>query len=161
MREWLVAGGLIEGPEGLLLVRNRRRGGRVDWSPPGGVIDPGETVLEGLSREVEEETGISVVEWEGPVYEVAAAAPEMGWTLRVEVHLAVRYGGALRVEDPDGIVDEALFVPSERCHEWLADQYQWVREPLLDWLAKRWSAGRSFAYEVSGGEPSSAVVTRL
>ena len=27
------------GPEGVLLVKNRRRNGRHDWSPPGGVID--------------------------------------------------------------------------------------------------------------------------
>ena len=60
MRDWLVAGALLEGPEGLLLVCNRRRDGSVDWSPPGGVIDEGETVLEGLSREVHEETGLTI-----------------------------------------------------------------------------------------------------
>ena len=32
MHEWTVAGGLIEGPQGVLLVRNRRRNGRFDWS---------------------------------------------------------------------------------------------------------------------------------
>ena len=39
MRDWLVGGAVIEGPAGLLLVRNRRRDGSFDWSPPGGVID--------------------------------------------------------------------------------------------------------------------------
>ena len=39
MREWLVAGGLVESHDGLLLVQNRRRDGSLDWSPPGGVID--------------------------------------------------------------------------------------------------------------------------
>src|SRR4051794_15409365 len=38
-REWTVAGGLIETPDGVLLVRNVRRGGFEDWSTPGGVID--------------------------------------------------------------------------------------------------------------------------
>ena len=47
MRRWLVAGAVIEGPEGVLLVQNRRRDGRVDWSPPGGVVDPGEPGIEG------------------------------------------------------------------------------------------------------------------
>ena len=59
MRDWLVGGGLILGPRGLLLVRNRRRNGSWDWSPPGGVIDQGETVLVGLTREVAEETGVT------------------------------------------------------------------------------------------------------
>jgi ADP-ribose pyrophosphatase YjhB (NUDIX family) len=39
MREWFVAGALIERDGELLLVQNRRRNGRVDWSPPGGVIE--------------------------------------------------------------------------------------------------------------------------
>ena len=59
MRAWLVGGAIVEGPDGLLLVRNRRRNGALDWSPPGGVIDAGESVLEGLTREVEEETGLT------------------------------------------------------------------------------------------------------
>ena len=54
MRDWVVAGAVIEGADGLLLVRNRRRDGSEDWSPPGGVIDEGETILEGLTREVAE-----------------------------------------------------------------------------------------------------------
>ena len=35
MRDWLVAGAVIEGPDGVLLVQNRRRNGSTDWSPPG------------------------------------------------------------------------------------------------------------------------------
>ena len=61
MREWLVAGGLVERDDGrLLLVQNRRRDGSLDWTPPGGVIDHGETIHEGLAREVREETGLDV-----------------------------------------------------------------------------------------------------
>ncbi|HEX7167060.1 MAG TPA: NUDIX hydrolase, partial [Acidimicrobiales bacterium] len=88
MREWLVASGIVEGPDGLLLVQNRRRNGSLDWSTPGGVIEvaDGETVIDGLTREVWEETGITVTGWEGPVYEVEAEANDLGWRLRVEVH---------------------------------------------------------------------------
>ncbi|MBA3281516.1 MAG: NUDIX hydrolase, partial [Acidimicrobiia bacterium] len=82
MREWLVAGAVIEGPDGLLLVQNRRRDGRLDWSPPGGVIDPGESVIAGLTREVAEETGLVVSSWLGPIYEIDAVAPDLGWRLR-------------------------------------------------------------------------------
>ena len=57
-RRWVVGGGLVVADEGVLLVQNRRRDGRLDWSPPGGVIDTGETLLDGLTREVEEEIGL-------------------------------------------------------------------------------------------------------
>jgi len=48
VRRWLVGSALIEGEDGLLLVANRRRDGAVDWTPPGGVIDAGESVLDGI-----------------------------------------------------------------------------------------------------------------
>src|SRR3954454_890759 len=73
MREWTVASGLIERDGELLLVRNVRRNGVEDWSTPGGVVDAEDlSLLAALTREVEEETGLVVSEWVGPVYEVVA-----------------------------------------------------------------------------------------
>src|SRR3954470_20516026 len=96
--EFTVAGALVESGDGLLLVCNRRRNGSLDWSTPGGVIDPtDESILHGLAREVAEETGLVVTEWEGPLYEVRATAPAMGWSLRCEVHRAVAFAGDLVV----------------------------------------------------------------
>jgi len=86
MRDWLVAGAVIEGPDGLLLVENRRRNGSSDWSPPGGVIDPGEAVLDGLAREVVEETGLVVTEWSDPIYEIEVVAPGRGRDRRPRRH---------------------------------------------------------------------------
>ena len=94
MREWLVASALVEVDGALLLVRNERRGGFSDWSTPGGVIDAeDQSVLTGLTREVEEETGLRVTDWEGPVYEVRAVAQDMGWRLRAEVLPGARLRG--------------------------------------------------------------------
>ena len=160
MRQWLVGGGLILGEGGLLLVHNRRRNGDHDWSPPGGVIDEGETVLAGLTREVEEETGVVVSAWQGPVYEVEVEAPGLGWHLRVEAHVALDYAGELRVDDPDGIVVDAAFVDPGACGDHLATCRPWVSEPLGAWLAERWDAPRRFRYLVDGDDPARAVVTR-
>lgn len=150
MHRWLVAGALIEGDDGLLLVRNRRRNGLEDWSTPGGVIDPGETVLGGLAREVREETGLVVTEWEGPVYEIQAEAPDLGWTLRVEVHRALAYEGDLVVDDPDGIVVDARFVQVDECGPLLDGGHRWVGEPLGEWLGGRCRPGWSYEYVVRG-----------
>ena len=153
MREWLVASALVEVDGALLLVRNERRGGFSDWSTPGGVIDADDpSVLTGLTREVEEETGLRVTDWEGPVYAVEAVALDMGWRLRAEVYRALAFDGELRVADPDGIVVEAAFVDPTTCAHRLAGCARWVREPLAEWLAERWGpdAARGYAYDVRG-----------
>jgi len=162
LHEWTVAAALVETDAGLLLVRNERRGGWSDWSPPGGVIDEGETLLGGLAREVEEETGLRVARWEGPVYEVRAVAPDMGWTLRVEVHRAIEFEGDLRLEDPDGIVVDAAFVPHLECSGFLEGCARWVREPLAEWIAERWEAheSRGYGYAVRGTQRERLEVRR-
>jgi ADP-ribose pyrophosphatase YjhB (NUDIX family) len=163
VREWFVAGGIVETDDGVLLVRNVRRNGSSDWTPPGGVIEvhEGETVLDGLTREVSEETGLTVISWEGPAYEVVATAPDLGWIMRVEVYRAVGHEGELMFDDPDGIVVEAAFVAPDRCHEPLATTHPWVREPLSDWLVERWDDTRRYEYRVEGAPPEELVITRV
>lgn len=148
-----VAGAVIERDGSLLLVKNRRRNGAHDWSTPGGVVDATDTsIVAGLAREVEEETGLTVCAWDGPLYSVTAVALDMGWELQCEVHRAVAFEGELRVDDPDGIVVDASFVPAAAVAAHLDECFRWVRDPLAAWLADRWAAatGRNFRYEVRG-----------
>lgn len=161
MRQWLVGSALIESAEGLLLVANRRNDGAVDWSPPGGVIDAGESLLAGLAREVEEETGLRVTSWDGPVYRLEAEAADAGWHLRVEVHRAVAFDGELTVEDPDGIVVDARFVPVEECAAVLASAWQPIHEPLGEWVTERWAGERQYRYRVHGAVRAAMQFTRL
>lgn len=173
VRDWLVGGGIVEGAvvgarsgavPTMLLVHNERRGGRTDWSTPGGVVEKDEDLVEGLTREVREETGLVVVEWAGPAYTVAAEAPDLGWRLRVEVHRAVQVEGTLTVGgDPDGIVVGADFVVHAECGDRLSGAPPWVREPLVDWLAAGGFAGPApeYRYLVEGEDMSSLVVHRV
>lgn len=51
------AGGVIFNEEGkVLLVKNPRKG----WEYPGGMVEQGETVAQGLIREIKEESGVDV-----------------------------------------------------------------------------------------------------
>ena len=159
-REWLVGGAVVEAPEGLLLVRNRRHTGQHDWTPPGGVIDAGEELVAGLTREVVEETGLRVTAWRGPLWEIRVEAPGLGWHLRVEVHRAEAFEGELVLADPDGIVVDACFVPAADAPGRLRGGHPWVVDPLVEWLAAPWSDLRSYRYEVEGDDMASVTVTR-
>ncbi len=163
VREWTVGGAVLESADGLLLVRNRRASGDHDWTPPGGVIDSSDaTLLDGLTREVVEETGLTVHRWEGPLYRVIAEAPDLGWRMHCEVHRALQFSGELVIADPDGIVVDAAFVDVVETDVRLADGHMWVREPLQAWLAERWDgvATREFRYCVRGATPAEFVVER-
>lgn len=57
LRREVSAGGVVEGPEGFLMIRVRNLEGRELWTFPKGHLEPGETPAEAAGREVLEETG--------------------------------------------------------------------------------------------------------
>ena len=93
--------------------------------------------------------------------DMEAVAEGLGWTLRAEIHRAVSWGGQLLVDDPDGIVIDARFVPFVAALEYLEDCAPWVREPLGAWLVERWEAGRAYRYRLDGNTPGSITVVKV
>ena len=118
-------------------------------------------MLEALGREVLEETGLQVSQWQGPLYEITVDFTDLGWRLRVETHRAVDWSGEIVLEDPDGIVEHADFYDPYECEVHLVHSPRWVREPLLEWCRQRPDQLLSFHYQVTGTEIHGLTVARI
>jgi ADP-ribose pyrophosphatase YjhB (NUDIX family) len=53
-------GGIIFNSDTILLIKRDKPPGKGEWSLPGGAVELGETLLEALGREIEEETALKV-----------------------------------------------------------------------------------------------------
>jgi 8-oxo-dGTP diphosphatase len=159
MRDWTVGGALIRHGDGLVLVSNRRRDRSVEWTPPGGVIDEGETVLGGLAREVREETGLVVRSWADCRYTVTVDAPDMGWRLRVEAWEVAEIEGEVVIDDPDGIVEQVRYASLAEAAGLLKASPPWVHAPVGEWLAG--VVAESYRFVLRGAERRNARIERV
>lgn len=159
MRRWTVGGALIRHGDGLVLVGNRRRDRTLEWTPPGGVIDRGESLLEGLAREVREETGLVVDGWSHRCYTVTVDAPDMGWRLGVEAWEVTSVSGEVVIADPDGIVEQVRHATLADAPDLLQCSPPWVHTPVGAWLAG--SSEQAFKFVLHGAERSGGRIERV
>lgn len=130
MKSFAVAGAVLKQDAGFLWVCNRRKNGRTDWSPPGGIIDPGEQPLQALTREVVEETGLQIQSYGSLLYRVQVDFEPLGWRLNAQVHRVEEWTGDLVVDDPDNVVIDAGFFDGDALHDVLGKSPRWVAEPF-------------------------------
>lgn len=134
VQAWTVASGIIIEQQQLLLVQNQRRNGSLDWSTPGGVVDPGEQVLEALQREVIEETSVIVNDWSHMLYSVDVDFVGRDMSLHAQVFQATGHSGELHIDDPDNVVVAGRWVAPDVAHSLLDTSPAWVREPLQHYV---------------------------
>jgi 8-oxo-dGTP diphosphatase len=97
-----VAAGILRDSLGRILIAQRPPGGHVGgfWEFPGGKLDPGETPVQGLQRELQEELGVAV---EAAVPFMAYRHEYPGRVVELHVFLVERYSG-----EPRGVEGQPL-----------------------------------------------------
>jgi 8-oxo-dGTP diphosphatase len=119
-----IAAAIVRDGDTLLLVRHGAPGEEPYWSTPGGVLEEGELVTEGLAREVREETGLEIVDPgrvafvvqidnRRPLQVHESRGPGGGYLATVWTFDVARWTGLVQPNDPDGFVREARFLPIE------------------------------------------------
>lgn len=130
-RRFIIAAGLIEDEDRLVVVLNRWSIGDI-WSLPGGQLEDGESLTDAVVREVQEETGLLVA----PV-ELAYVADSHNQVFDqhflVHVFSCRLVTGSLRTPRNDEFVVDAKWVRREDVARYIT--WPTYRDPLLAYLA--------------------------
>lgn len=166
-----VAVGVVENPEGEVLIARRpataHQGGL--WEFPGGKVDPGESLVPALARELKEELAIEVLASE-PLIDIHHDYPDK--SVWLQVRRVTRFKGQARGNEgqpvrwvaPDRLeqydfpaanrpIINALCLPNEilvtgpaqSTDDWLTRLSQALEQPLA-WVQCRWPEGEPEAY---------------
>ncbi len=129
-KRFLAAAGIWIHDRQILLVANRYAQGVV-WGLPGGEVEQGESVTEGLCREVKEETGLTVTTIHHLCYVAHRQFPQTNSDV---TNLVFRVSGPFSQPfvSEDDYVTEARWIPIASVSEFVTDPAR--QQQLLDYL---------------------------
>jgi 8-oxo-dGTP diphosphatase len=134
---------LIRKNENFLLVKHRGIE-HLSWWLPGGVVEPGEALVEALQRELLEETGLQIEGTPTLAFavqlfrETANGREEAGFAFHFSCEIAT---GPFRPQDPDDLVLSAHWIDAKEVLQRL-NVHSWYNcETLRHWLFGEIGAG--------------------
>lgn len=148
MKNYIITAALIYRGEKIMLIDHGPEFGSNNyWCLPGGTVDSTETALDGMLREVKEETGLTP---HGDVH-VAFLTQHMnlrkGWQSVVPTYeFSVHESDKVNINDPDKETFSAKFFTVEEAIKKLENNpFQIMSEPLIDYL--KTGKGKMWTYE--------------
>lgn len=159
---YFIAAALIRQREQLLLVRQQGPGDeRPYWALPGGRIETNEFLLQGLVREVREETGLTIAEVGELAYAARLDNPVNEYQATTRVFEIAAWQGELAPGDPDRLVERAAFFPLAEAVAHLREiPWPAMREPVVAYLEKTAPVGTIWLYRQRGGQEE-RLITRV
>lgn len=127
----------------VLLCRHEKPG-KEYWLLPGGGVNSGETLLDGLRRELREEIGIEdPIPFEGPIAIVDSIAPKRSFVTRHVVHII--FAGDLSGRSLEAVTSEDAAVRGHRLFG-LGELDEIVLHPPIQRFLSRWRPGDPSVY---------------
>ena len=134
-RYWPAVGAIVTRNNAeILLVGNDYGRDELVWNLPGGAVDPGEDLIQAVSRELFEETGLTALEIGPLAWIVQAVLADMRPFIIGFAFEVTAWQGQVSIENEvdHGDVQQAKFVPFDDAVECMIEGN---RTALRDWLA--------------------------
>ena len=134
---------LLRWRDRILLCRHEKPG-REYWLLPGGGVNSGESLVDGLRRELAEEIGIDdVIPFEGPIAIVDSIAPARSFTAKHVVHII--FSGDLGGRSLEAVTSADAAVRGHRLFT-LPELDEIVLHPPIQRFLSRWRPGDPIVY---------------
>lgn len=136
---------LVRNGDSVLLVEQQApHDAAPSWALPAGGVEPGESPVDALAREIREETGLSMTGVPKIAFEVRYVREGRAW---LAMTFDCEASGEIRPNDPDGLVLSARWVSVEEALSRLVGPDWYDPEPLTRWLTGNAERGATYLAE--------------